>query len=403
MEPVSDIRDLLLDKECIKACVDWVQDCKGPGVALILESPHTGMGITTLIQLACDIAGVERIHVSSNIPKLKTFLRDAAGSPYTVDFKKKVFVIDPLDAVFADSTCAAELCDFLKVKSRLPVICAGHRLRSSTSKLYEMLSSKMYAVKTIVFPAIEESVATSYLVRIASTFGFSTIPPWTGDLRNALAALSLDISNSSKDLKCDGMQAVWRVLFDDTLTIRESIRMHDGDVSMVVAGTHENYPRTGQSIETCAKLAEVYSMADCMEEAMYSTQRWDLNDVYVALLTGGPVAYLDKKVAKKHKNIDLAKFGTIWSRGNNQRTKEKALRSIRNTMVTQGSHAARSLDGIAMIRMAIMQATKDGKLDSVLPLVRELPNDTILGIMRLWKCGYTQAHYSSLKKRRDTV
>jgi hypothetical protein len=361
------------------------------------------MGISTMIRLACEQLGIEPIYVSSNVPKLKAFLYDASGSPYTVDFRKKLLVIDPLDAVFAESTCASELADFFKTKARIPVVCAGHRLRSSTSKLGSMFPAKLYTMQKIAFPAIEESVARPYIERVAHSFGCTKLPVWNGDIRNAIVAITANLSNVTKNSKCDGTEAVSRVLFDDTLTIRESIRMHEGDVSMIVAGTHENYPRTGQDIETCSRLADAYSIADCMEEVMYSTQRWDLNGVYTGLVTGAPIAYLDKTVGKKHKGIDLSKFGTIWSRGNNQRTKEKALRHIRNAMMEHGMYSSHSLDCIAMIRTAIMDAIKSGRWEKIDPIIKKLPNETILAIMRMWKCGFTQAHYGSLKKRRSIL
>ena len=165
---------------------------------------------------------------------------------------------------------------------------------------------------------------------------------------------------------------------------------------MITAGTHENYPLTGQSIDACAKLADIYSITDVMDECMYDTQRWELGDVCTAISSGGPVAYIDKQKSQHHTKINLSKFGTFWSRGNNQRTKEKALRNIRSVMLENGMHSSSTIDSLATIRALVTSQN----WDALLPILESLPNDTVLAIMRLWKSGFTQAHYNALKKKR---
>lgn len=389
--------DLLLDTDCIMRVKQWIRDVHGRGKALVVESVSVGVGISTLLRLACEEEGVEPIIISSSAQKLKVLLRDVSGSPYTVDFKKKIIVIDSMDAVVSEPTCAAELAEYLRSVSPIPVICAGHRLRSSSSKLADMVTPKTYAIEKVVFPAIDDAKAIAYLNVVRERLGRSTQVAWHGDLRNALAALDTDITNTLKDDRCDGADAVRRVLFDPTLTVRDSIRLHSGDVSMITAGTHENYPLTGQSIETCALLSDIYSIADIMEEHMYCTQKWELSDTCTAITSGGPVAYLDKSnTGQKYRNLDLSKFGTFWSRGNNMRTKEKALRGIRAAMYEFGMYASSALESLATVRGIVLSQ----KWELILPVISPLSNETVLAIMRLWKCGFTQTNYSALKKKR---
>lgn len=387
--------DLLLDPDGVSRVKQWIRDTTGKAKVLVIESASVGAGISTLIRLACSEEHVEPIIISSSAQKLKSFLKDASSSSYTVDFRKKILVIDSLDAVFSEPTCAAELSDYFKSIATIPAICAGHRLRSSTSKLHDMLT-KAYHIDTVSFPEIDPTKALAYLHSIRDSLGRTAPVAWRGDLRNALASLDADVQNALKDDQCDGVDAVWRVLFDPTLTIRESISMHGKDISMITAGTHENYPLTGQSIDACAKLADIYSITDVMDECMYDTQRWELGDVCTAISSGGPVAYIDKHKSQHHKKINLSKFGTFWSRGNNQRTKEKALRNIRSVMLENGMHSSSTIDSLATIRALVTSQN----WDALLPILESLPNDTVLAIMRLWKSGFTQAHYNALKKKR---
>ena len=386
----------MLDTDCIMRVKQWIRDVHGRGKVLVVESVSAGVGISSLLRLACEEEGVEPIIISSSVQKLKTFLKDVSGSPYTVDFKKKILIIDSMDAVVSEPTCATELSDYVRSISPIPLICAGHRLRSSSSKLADMVTAKTYTIEKVIFPAIDDTKALAYLNTVKERLGRSTPVVWHGDLRNALTALDTDITNTLKDDKCDGVDAVRRVLFDPTLTVRDSIRMHTGDVSMITAGTHENYPLTGQSIESCALLADVYSIADVMEERMYATQKWELGDVCTAITSGAPVAYIDKAKSHKHRHIDLSKFGTFWSRGNNMRTKQKALRGIRATMYEFGLHASSALESLATLRGIVLSQ----QWDLILPVISSLPDDTVLAIMRLWKSGFTQSNYSALKKKR---
>jgi hypothetical protein len=361
------------------------------------------MGISTLIQLACAEHGAEPVVVSTNIPKLKVFLADVAASATTVEGRAKILVIDPLDAVLAEPTGAADVAEFCKAGARIPMIFAGMRMRSSTSKLHDCIHAKTYDKTTVAFPPIDTPKALAFLRGAAATLGstVSVEDAWTGDVRNALAALSLNVSGAAKDIVCDGVDAVRRALCDAGLTIRDAIRMHEGDVSMITSGTHENYPLTDQSIETCNHLAETYSLADVMEERMYDTQHWELGDVHIAIAVGGPVAYLDKAASQRAKSLDLSKFGTIWSRNNNHRTKEKALRGIRDALTERGWHGAAHIESISTLRHMVMESIKADRWSACMDRFRDLSPETILSMMRLWKCGYTQAHHGQLKRKRS--
>lgn len=404
--PPQSTADLLLDPASVAACKRWIRECRkahGLRRALIITSPTSGMGISTMIRLACEEECTEPIFVSTNIPKLKAFLLNVAASAMTVEGRTKIMVIDPLDAALAEPTGAADIAEYCKVGSRIPMIFAGMRMRSSASKLHDCVHPKTYEKTTIAVPPIDETRALAFLRRAAMALG-ATVPIeplWTGDVRNSLAALSLNISAGAKDAVCDGVDAVRRALCDESLTIRDAIRMHEGDVSMITSGTHENYPLTGQTIETCCKLAETYSLADVMEEHMYETQRWELGDVQVAVAAGGPVAYLDKTASQRARNLDLSKFGTIWSRNNNHRTKEKAFRSVRDALTERGLRGAGNVDSIATLRRIVIESIKADRLENAVARLGDLPHDIVLAMMRLWKCGYTQAHHGQLKRKRS--
>ena len=403
--PPASTDDLLVDAASVAACKQWIRDCRdqiGCRRALIVTSPSTGMGITTMIRLACAEEGAEPVCVSTNIPKLKVFLADVAASATTVEGRSKILIIDPLDAVLAEPSGAADIAEYCKAGSRIPMIFAGMRMRSSVAKLHDCVHPKLYEKTVLAVPPIDTAAALALLRTAAASVG-STVPIeplWKGDIRNALAAVTLDVSNAAKDDVCDGVDAVRRALCDDSLTIRDAIRMHEGDVSMITSGTHENYLRTGQSIDTCCAMSETYSLADIMEERMYQTQRWELGDVQIAVAAGGPVAYLDKAASQRTHNLDLSKFGTIWSRNNNQRTKEKAFRAIRDALMERGMGGAARIDGIATLRHIILASVSSGRLDDAAARLGDLPNEMVLAIMRLWKCGYTQAHHGHIKRKR---
>lgn len=403
--PPASTAELFLDHAAVTTCKEWVRAChggRGNRRALIITSPTSGMGISTLIRLVCEEEGAEPVVISHPIPKLKIFLADVAATAMTVEGRPKILVIDPLDAVLSEPTGTADLAEFCRAGTRLPIIVAGIRMRSSAAKLHECLRHRHYDKTLVTIPPIETSKALAFLRNAAASLG-SRVPVesvWAGDIRNALAALRLGVTGAPKDVVCDGADAVRRALCDATLTIRDAIRMHEGDVSMVTSGTHENYPLTDQTIDTCSKLADTYSLADVMEEHTYLTQRWELGDVQVAVAVGGPVAYLDKAASQRAPALDLSKFGTIWSRNNNHRSKEKSFRAIRDVLIDRGLRGMAHIESIAILRRIIVNCMTTERWTLLSARLHRLPNETILSMMRLWKCGYTQVHHGQLKRKR---
>lgn len=386
----------ILDDAVIEDVRRWLR--KGTGVAW-LKGSRPGIGISTLITTLCEEEGYDPIIISSSAPKTKQLLKDAARCPMTVSFRKKVIVIDPVDAVMVEPSCAMDVTDFFKSKSPcvVPVLVAGARLRSSMTKILDMFPPKLYDLATFEFPVPARDRALAALRRLGTPPGDMNIEAiWDaaqGDFGSAVMAVRIGLGESAtKDDMCDGFDAVRRILQDPTVTLRDAMCLQHGDSTMVSAGIHENYVRTAQSIETCAALSEMIAEADCVDNAMYAHQRWELHEYYDALTAGAASVLLDKP--SRPSTMDLTKFGTVWSRENNRRTKEKSLMRIMQARAAEGLGPL-DMHALAMVRTMIMTCVRDTRYAEI----PEMPADTILAIMRLWKVGYTQSHHAHVKKR----
>lgn len=79
----------------------------------------------------------------------------------------------------------------------------------------------------------------------------------------------------------------------------------------------------------------------------------------------------------------LEKYGTVWSRENNRRTKEKAVKTAQETF------GAMPVVDVALVRGLLQVALEHDSMDVLQAFARDYGGDTLLAIMRLWKTRYT--------------
>lgn len=319
-------RDLVLDQTIVDTFRQWVRESTRRDVAVI-SSELPGCGITTMIKCVCAEESIDPVHMATSIPQARAFLKDASRCPVSALGFKKILVVDPMDAVCFEPLCAADLTEFIKsAKTKIPLIFAGHVQRSSASKLVDALKTTPPSVITrFHFPRIDDTKALLYLAMYRTLIASSAHvrSAWQGDFRNALNAIRLDVPRANKDVFCDGLVALQKLLTDPSMTFREALRLHSNDISMLSAGVHENYLLVPtQSIESCADLAECFSAGDVFDTEMYAHQKWELGGAQSAC-TAGATAVLSAKAVPK---TQFSKFGTMWSRGNNQRSKVDGFR-----------------------------------------------------------------------------
>lgn len=394
--------DLLLDPGIVDDMARWFESCKRGDIAII-KAASAGCGVSTAIRLLASDARCEPIFVTTGLSRLNAFLRDVSSSLYTaLERRKKVIVLDPVDALFADQTAAGDILDYIKTSGdkSAPIVCAGFLQRASLAKVRDVADPKRCTY--IEFPKIEtERALKALLAAFGATLPRDTIhSAWDnscGDLRSCIAGLSIG-NDVGKDIVCDGADAVKRVLFGKGVTLEEAMSLHDGDAQLVTMGVFENYQVSAPDLRTCLEVADAFSVADVVEERIYGNQEWHLADFYAAMTTGVPAMVLPK-IGYDEPWPEIEKFGSVWSRSNNQRSKQKSLRDIAIRLQEMGRTTVPAED-VAYLRGMFLWCSKNNDFVTFCKLARDLDDSTVLSIMRLFKVKYTQTDHSRFKKAR---
>jgi hypothetical protein len=396
---MSETGESLIHATSIAEIREWLRTARGGDVAFI-RGEHPGMGITTLLHRLLD-DDFEAVWVSTGRSKLKHLLIDAASSAISPTMRRKVLVLDPVDALFSDPSVSPEISEFARQGSKVPIVCAGFRMRFSTTRADDIFK-RDFRIARILVPAIDPVVAVRHLRAIAETRGSHDVDVraiWKaaqGDMRSATSALAAGTALAVKDEVCDGIDAITRLLTARDISIDRAMDLQDGDMSVVSMGVHENYPMGVTSVDVCASVADLFSIADLVDEAIYGRQQWDLVNMYAALTAGGPAALMQNEPVKA---VAVKKFGSVWSRGNNLRSKEKVIRLIAEQ--TQAHNCTRlDVTDIAFVRGMLLNMAKAGRFDDMAKLASDVFDDTgVLGIIRLFESkAYTQTIHTKYKR-----
>jgi hypothetical protein len=277
-------------------------------------------------------------------------------------------------------------------------------MRFSSTRATDIFDKRKYTVTRIDVPHLETGAVLRHLVHMARSHNFpeSAVPRvWDaaqGDLRSATSAIEAGLIDAVKDEVCDGVDAIARILTSRDLTMREAMELQDGDTSVVSMGVFENYYRAVDSIEACSHMSDLFSRADVIDEAIYGRQRWDLGSTYAALTAGGPSAIVHAENGPL-REIAIEKYGSVWSRGNNQRSKENMLLAISHQCMAKGSTHLPASD-LAYVRGMLLDLAADGKYADMASLVGGVFDEQgVLGIIRMFRSKkYTQTDHAKYKR-----
>ena len=180
--------------------------------------------------------------------------------------------------------------------------------------------------------------------------------------------------------------------------MRDAMDLQDGDTSVVSMGVFENYHRAVESIESCCEVSDLFSRADLVDEAIYGRQRWELTSVYAALTAAGPSTIVKAEKGPRRELV-IEKYGSVWSRGNNQRSKENMLLALSHQGMAHGCTSLTASD-LAYVRGMLLELAADGKYADMASLVSDVFDEQgVLGIIRMFRSKkYTQTDHTKYKR-----
>jgi hypothetical protein len=354
--PRTSLGTLFADTE-VAALRVWMSTCRGPALATAVS----GSGLSTLVRLLAKEAGMDVVLVGCGTTRLKATLADAGASPYTVTLRKKVIVIEEIEAMAAGGETAqlVEAVSFAKTNPPVPVLFVGRSVRSQKPHEFAKLWPRFAFARPSAprMAAYLETVARKCGIDVERAHIDELARAAAGDVRSAIMALDVHRRKAAggggasgadggiahaKDEAEDGLDLAEAVLRGERgSSVADGVRAFSQEPGMVPMAVYENYLASMAKdtdvagLAAAASVAEHYSAADGVDRYMCSHQAWDsLHETYGVFAVAGPSMILAARRAARAATAATAatritKFGTAWSKAHNMSAKVKHVRALR--------------------------------------------------------------------------
>ena len=338
-----------------------------PGPALATAVP--GSGLTTLVHLLVRECGLDAVWVGCATPRVKAVLQAAGSSPVSVTLRRKIIVIDEIEALAAggDAAALSDALAFVKAKPPLPVLFLGHVTRSQKAQEFAKAWPR-FAFGRPSAPAVGQ-----YLRRVASQHAIPAdavddiAAKARGDVRAALMALDLLRRGTGtvdfKDEAPEGLDLTEAVLRGAAgHGVKECLRLFAMEPAVLPMGMWENYLGTlgKDDLAAVAEAADGFADADRVDRHMYSKQAWDAMDTYGVCAVAVPALALRRlRRSKPPKTVSVTKFGSVWSRLYNTCAKTKHVKALALAFAERGVQPLGACD-LAWVRGCLRHAVASG-------------------------------------------
>ena len=374
---------------------EWLR--QGTPKSVLLVVGVAGCGMSSSLEHLLKSLEIEAVWFGPGATKLRASLLDAGCSCYSATGRRKIVVLDGFDAMMADANAAADIGEFIRRALPAPTIFLTHKTRTIHKRFRELFNAASYAAQASVLdmePPSSEALATILAAEYpeADSMQIKDIAERArGDVRAAKAALEFSgNSNTLKDYIPEAYTVVDDALSGNYGTVKEILDAASSDPAVISHGIFERY---GWHPE----ISDVFSVADVLDECMFSKQHWELHDVHAALAVAYPALKAPK--AKHHAKKSPAKFtyGMVWSKLHLQACRQRHVR----TVATQRAEAKLRFLPVqesAYLRRMIMDAHAQGDTETLRNVLHGLKPDGLLSLMRLWRGNYTQSMHSKVSR-----
>jgi len=302
-------------------------------------SGGTGSGITTLLKTVLKESDIDSHHVDHMAKNFTELLEDSTKISTSIQGKKIVVVIDGVDSTAVGKRLLGIITDHVKSSGKRKIVCVGHREKKS--------SSNDFAKKWTIFdiPTPSDKVIFEKLKHISqgrvSDVVIAKIVKQTpaGDVRSCINSLEMQILNPSEkidavDVFVDGMDGIEYIFQNDENSFEKLFKIYEQEPWMIKNGAFENYLKFFTSINTISRIADSLSISD----SLFDYPDVDITYPECAFAVGGI------KLATKTKKAVISKFGTLWSKKNNQKINANKLKNIAEKMREKGNLGIPSVD-----------------------------------------------------------
>lgn len=394
----------------------WMASASTRGPALATAGP--GSGLTTLVALLVGETGLDAVWVGCATPRVKAALAQAGSSPLSVTLRRKIIVVDEVDAMGSsggETSSLAEALAFVKAKPPLPVLFLSHATRSQKSQEFAK------AWPRFSFGRPGAGAVAAYLATVAAKHGIAAASEgWIrdvaararGDLRAALMAMDMlrhaavpAALQDMKDDRIEGLDLAEAVLRGEAGGgVRECLRMYAMEPAVLPMGMWENYLSTlgKEDIHAVARAADGFADADRIDRFVYSHQAWDMMEAYGACAVAVPAMSLAKwRQSKPPKALSVTKFGSVWSKMYNACAKVKHVRALALAYAEAGAQPLSACE-LAWVRRCVRCAVERGDAAELRRACWPLAAPHVLHLARLdtgpkGSAWYSQAVHGRVK------
>jgi hypothetical protein len=373
---------LVIEREVVDRTLSWVRCPPAKGI-LVLWHP-LGCGVSTMLRL-----------IEHNVQDSTAFVWDVptrgagGGSRHTVLGQTKIVVVDDVDHYFGtDQNHTKKLLSCLE-KRPLPIVVAGGHRRVTRAKVTKLLRRSTDDVVIEVPPPSLEAID-----RVLRPLGVvdpqGVLERCGGDFRHAYEWTVNGQQGHTKDVVLDGLPALEYLLrHPDASSIpempyRDVSRMVDGDASMLVDGTFENYlharglgGHSSDPLDAAASVLDILEQCDVMHSRVYLDPSTEWPEV-AACLAAVRFIVTPGTTAPGAKSIKT--FGSVWANTNHMYARKNYVRRLG----VAGGSRPRDLEELQHMRHMLL-ADMSGQAPRMLRLLGD--DDTALWHMvsQVWK------------------
>ncbi len=324
-------RDVLMDASVVDDLRTWLLE---PGGGCGIATACVGAGLSTLVRLLVREHDFDAIWIVTGTKRAQDVLKDSGTFDVAPTGRRKLIVVDEFDPADRFTSVVTE---YFKSGAPVKLLCLAHPVRSS--------KQMEFASKWKKFPFPEASAGD--IDAALRKAGFTPRVRFEdGDVR---AAFQTCVNGGArKDRFLEGLDIVNEVLSGKGGSVADVLRDYAADPSVASMGVFENYHAVS-NLQTAADISDAFSVADTIDTAMYKTQNWDLTNFHGASTVGVASA----KLRNNGKTMQAQKFGTVWSRIYNARSKMKTVADINMRKLSCGESAL-SVEDLAYQRRILL-------------------------------------------------
>lgn len=307
---------------------EWLVDGK---TDIGFVSGHSGSGVSSLIKTLLEESNIDPYYINQSSKNFEELLEDSTLVSRSIRGRAIIIVVDGLDSTSGDKRVIGILLDHTKKSNKHKLVAIGHAEKKSTSNDF----AKKW--KHFSFPPPNQETIMQKLHNISGGRLSDAILAKIvhanpkGDIRSCINSIEMQLKGPPggtaqyKDSFIDGIDGISYMFENGKVDFIEAVKVYEHEPSMIRHGVFENYLNFFSSISVVSKISDAISAGDALYGNEYGYYGEHTLGEY-AFSAGGI------KIAVKTRKCTIEKFGTLWSKSNNQRMNAKKLREVKGIL-----------------------------------------------------------------------